>query len=152
MNTDGSTPSGFFTSEWRSGVTHDHPNDPLRDFFWEENTDSEYQWYATDEEDVDVSGYLCWNEESEIYFGCTEDEFMEEYWTNWEGDSDEYEWYECYDEDTDEWFYCDREAYMDTLEVTCLRDVFLASEDIPQFFQLLAKNPWTIFVWFPSEE
>jgi hypothetical protein len=34
MNMDGSEPSGFYWSDWRTGVTHDHPNQPLREFYF----------------------------------------------------------------------------------------------------------------------
>lgn len=34
MNMDGSEPSGFYVSDWRTGVTHPHPNQPLREFYF----------------------------------------------------------------------------------------------------------------------
>lgn len=34
MNMDGSEPSGFYWSDWRNGVTHSHPNQPLREFYF----------------------------------------------------------------------------------------------------------------------
>jgi hypothetical protein len=43
MNMDGSEPSGFLWSDWRTGVTHPHPNDPLREFYFSNDTDE--QWY-----------------------------------------------------------------------------------------------------------
>ena len=146
MNMDGSEPSGFYWSDWRTDVTHSHPNDPLREWYWYEDSDSEDQWYDSSDE------YYCYDEQYEYYYTCTEEEFINEYWANEDHDDDEefdtYTWYECYDEATGTTYYCDRDAYMDQIEITCLQDIWLASETISHFWILFFKHPWTIFFWF----
>jgi len=45
MNMDGSEPSGFHESNWRTNVTHELPNAPLRGWYFVENDESNDQWY-----------------------------------------------------------------------------------------------------------
>jgi len=128
MNMDGSEPSGFYWSDWRTGVEHDHPNEPLRGWYFVEDADSEDQWYDPSDD------YYCYDETYEFYYTCNEEEFMEEYWEEdeeddggWWGNNDDEEeefedasWYECYNEYTGATYYCDRNAYIDQVEITCL--------------------------------
>ena len=41
MNMDGAEPSGFYWSEWRNGVSYEHPNDALRGWYFEDDDESE---------------------------------------------------------------------------------------------------------------
>ena len=42
MNMDGAEPSGFYWSDWRTGTTYSHPNEPLLGWIFNEDADSEY--------------------------------------------------------------------------------------------------------------
>lgn len=71
MNMDGSEPSGFTWSDWRTGVTHSHPNDPLREFYF---SGGDEQWYdeilnAEEEE------YWCYEPTYDYYYACTATEW-----------------------------------------------------------------------------
>lgn len=158
MNMDGAEPSGFYWSDWRSGTTYDHPNDPLLGWITNENADSEYQWFETDAETITTDDdYYCYSESTNYYYYCTEEEFMDLYYTEeddsswWGGEEEEFEdveWYECWDSYTDTYYTCDRDAYLNTLEINCLRDIWLSSDHIGDFWRLFFENPWTMFVWF----
>ena len=40
----------------------------------------------------------------------------------------------------------------DDLEIDCLKDIWVASEDISDFWELFFLYPWTIMVWFSWED
>ena len=75
MNMDGSEPSGFYWSDWRNGVTHDHPNQPLREFYF---SGGDEQWYDNANQEEEES-FWCYDQDMEYYYECSEGEFEDNY-------------------------------------------------------------------------
>lgn len=91
MNMDGSEPSGFYWSDWRTGVTHSHPNDPLREFYF---SGGDEQWYDNANDDE----YWCYDDSSATYYECSESEFNNMYGGDPANYLDDHEWYHCVDQ------------------------------------------------------
>jgi len=69
------------------------------------------------------------------------------FWGN-EDEFEDMEWYECYDSYTNTYYMCDRYAYLANVDVNCLRDIWLVSDSMSDFWYLFFEYPWTMFVWF----
>ena len=150
INMDGSEPSDFLTSEWRNGVTHNHPNDPLRGWIFIEDDYSERQWW---DPPVPEPQYYCWDEELDTYSPCFQEEFISLYWdtiNSGDFDFDDQEQPMCYDYNEERAFYCTRDAFLDLLYVYCLQDIWIASETMLEFLKLVWRHPWALWYWFPE--
>jgi len=88
---DGSSPSGFIESEWRSGEEHPMPNDPLRCFYYTEHAGAfksceEYGYTYDPTKDVDDQGET---EEEDDYNWDEEDWTDDDSWfEDWCGGED----------------------------------------------------------------
>lgn len=113
MNMDGSEPSGFYWSDWRTGVTHEHPNQPLREFYF---SGGDEQWYDVEEQEE----FWCYDFSYQYYYECTEDEFNNNYADDETNYNSDHEWYQCVDQRSGEQFYCTRWMYIETVPIGCL--------------------------------
>lgn len=96
--------------------------------------------------------YYCYNEDTELYYECPEEEFDNLYGGDPENMNMEdplNEWYTCFDyEVAPESFLCNRWMYIDTVNINCLGDIFSIVNGSGEFWKLLWKYPKCIAIWF----
>jgi hypothetical protein len=146
MHMDGSKPTGFIDSEYSTGVVHNAPNDPLRCFYYQhENlsfkscTEYGYEYIEYDDgEDEDCDGDNC--DDGDHYDDW--DSYDYQVCGGLEYEPEQYVYTCFYD------MWGNLETCSCELKITCLRDIWVYSTNKEEFFDLLFKNMWTVFVWF----